>query len=412
MIRPIYIAALILFSGASSYGQMAAQRPAKVAESAQHAIIYHQEGRFASWPANNGAWIFNGKEILTGFTEAEYKLGSGHNATEPYNSWLARSKDGGYTWKAVDPVKYVGDFGKIPGTKPLEKPIRFDHPKFALRVSSNGYHGNDDPNGHFFYSYNAGVTWNGPFGFGNLAEHPELKKYNLTDLTPRTDYIVMGKNECLLFFSAREQGVFGSDRLFSVKTADGGLSFDFHGWIVKPHDKADTEGVPVVAIFNDLEKDPYATECRAVMSQSSKLKDGTLISVMRRKYETGGATFNWLDAYTSSDGGATWTLRSYVASTGAGNGNPPGMTLLADGRICVVYGERTYGTIQAVMSSDHGRTWSEPVLLMEGFWSEDMEFDDLGYPRVVQRKDGKVVAIYYYSTKEHLHHLRATVWEP
>lgn len=410
--RPFLLAGFFILIFTSGYGQMKAQIPSRVAENAQHTVIYHQEGRFAAWPANNGAWIFNGKEILTGFTEAAYHLGSGHNAKAPYRSWLARSKDGGETWKALDPVNYVGDFGEVPAAKPLEKPIRFDHPKFVLRVSGNGYHGNDDPNAHFFYSYNAGVTWNGPYGFGKLADHPELQKYNLTDLTPRTDYIVMGKNECLLFFSAREKGVFGSDRLFCVKTSDGGQTFGFHGWIVKPYLKDETGGVPRVDIFNDTEKGPSATECRAVMSQSARLKDGTLISVMRRKYETTDAPFNWLDAYISHDGGSTWSFQSYVASTGAGNGNPPGLTTLADGRICVVYGERTYGTIQAVMSTDNGKTWSEPILIMDGFWSEDMEFDDLGYPRVVQRKDGKLVAMYYYSTREHLHHLRATVWEP
>jgi hypothetical protein len=36
----------------------------------------------------------------------------------------------------------------------------------------------------------------------------------------------------------------------------------------------------------------------------------------------------------------------------------------------------------------------------------------LGYPRVVTRSDGKMVAIFYYSTKESLHHIHATIWDP
>lgn len=52
------------------------------------------------------------------------------------------------------------------------------------------------------------------------------------------------------------------------------------------------------------------------------------------------------------------------------------------------------------------------MILLDDFWSEDMEYVDLGYPRVVTRSDGKMVAIFYYSTKEHLHHIHATIWDP
>jgi hypothetical protein len=36
---------------------------------------------------------------------------------------------------------------------------------------------------------------------------------------------------------------------------------------------------------------------------------------------------------------------------------------------------------------------------------------DLGYPRSVQRKDGKMVSVYYYNTKEHPERfIGATLW--
>ena len=38
---------------------------------------------------------------------------------------------------------------------------------------------------------------------------------------------------------------------------------------------------------------------------------------------------------------------------------------------------------------------------------------DLGYPRVVQRADGKIVTIYYYATEENPEqHIAATIWDP
>ena len=39
------------------------------AQNLQHVVVYQQDGRFAAWPANNGAWIFEGDEMLVGFTE-------------------------------------------------------------------------------------------------------------------------------------------------------------------------------------------------------------------------------------------------------------------------------------------------------------------------------------------------------
>ncbi len=205
--------------------------------------------------------------------------------------------------------------------------------------------------------------------------------------------------------------MFASDRLFCIKTTDGGKTFDFLGWVVGP---AGSSGNPIkVDLFDDPGKNPNADECRAVMSQSEKLDNGTIVSVIRRKFiAKDRVEKHWIDAYHSTDGGKTWNFLSKIADTGEENGNPPAFTTTKDGRLCVVYGERTKGSIRVVYSSDKGKTWGRPQILMDGFWSEDMQLNDLGYPRVVRRKDGKMVAMYYYSTKENLHHLRATIWEP
>lgn len=393
---------------ASFFSPLPAQKSVK---NVQHTVIYHQPGRFAGWPANCGAYIYNHDEILVGFTEAIYKKTNSHNADAPYKSWQARSLDGGVTWTYSDPENYVGDFGKKPELKKLTAPINFRHPEFALRLVGDSYHGADDGRGHFFYSYDKGNSWQGPYSVGDMLQWPEFAGTGFNELSPRTDFIVKSDKECLLFFSLRTANKFGTDRLFCIKTADGGQSFTFQGWVVPP---ANAKGTfPKVKLFDDDARNPFANECRAVMSQTLQLKDGTIVSAIRRKYVTNEKEeIQWIDAYSSTDDGKTWTFTSKIADTGAENGNPPAMTLTKDGRLCVVYGERDHGTIRVVYSKDKGKTWTKPQILMEGFWSEDMELNDLGYPRVVCRKDGKMVAMYYYSTKEHLHHLRATIWQP
>lgn len=384
------------------------QKPVK---GVAHSIIYHQPGRFAGWPANSGAFIFDNNEILVGFTEAKYKLSNSHNSDGPYNSFVARSLDGGTTWTYNDPENFVGDLGKKPELKKLPSPINFTHPEFVMRFVGDSYHGADDGRGHFFYSYDKGKSWQGPYTVGDMLQWPEFANTGLNELSPRTDYVVKSNKECLLFFSIRTAEKFGSDRLFCVKTVDGGQSFTFQGWVVPP---ASAKGAfPKVKLFDDDAKNPYAHECRAVMSQTLQVKDKTIVTTIRRKYVTKEKEeLHWIDAYSSNDDGKTWTFTSKIADTGASNGNPPAMALTKDGRLCVVYGERDHGTIRVVYSKDKGKTWSAPQILMDGFWSEDMELNDLGYPRVVCRQDGKMVAMYYYSTKEHLHHLRATVWKP
>lgn len=380
---------------------------------AEHVIIYHAEGRFAGWPANSGPVILDNDRILTGFTEGGYQLDDGHNITKPYFNMLAGSDDGGKTWTTWDPEGFVGDLGERPELKKLEKPLDFETPGFVMRIVGTGYHGAEDPRAHFFYSMNGGESWMGPFGFAGFDHTMIPGDHNLTELTPRTDYIITGAKECIIFMSARQEGVFGSDRLFCISTRDGGQSFNFLGWVVKPFNPEDTTDVSKVDLYDDEERNPYATECRAVMSSSVMLDDGTLMSAVRRKFIIrGGTDQHWLDLYVSKDGGKTWAFRSTISDTGPKNGNPPALAITGDGRLCVVYGNRKHGTINTRYSDDRGRTWTDPIVLLDEFWSEDMELNDLGYPGLVRRSDGKMVAMVYYSTREHLHHLRAIIWEP
>src|SRR5690606_13266582 len=116
-------------------------------------------------------------------------------------------------------------------------------------------------------------------------------------------------------------------------------------------------------------------------------------------------------AFHSPDNGKTWEVRNdAVALTGRGRSNPPSLLKLRDGRLAVIYGYRAepFG-IRAKVSSDEGRSWGDEIILRD-----DASGWDLGYPRAVQRPDGKVVIVYYYRDKAHdpERYIAQTIWDP
>ncbi len=341
----------------------------------ENVIVFYEKGRFAGWPANNGVWSW-GNEILVGFHLSYYKeSSSGHSRDRDRGQvkMLARSLDGGQTWSIEDPSNYIDD---APTRTPCPGNINFAHPGFAMHV--------DDVK--FVYSYDRGKTWKGMFLFNDMG---------VGELTSRTDYIVNGPGDCLLFTSSKQDGVVESnyqDRALCARTTDGGKTFVLQGWMT-----------------HDL-------KVRSVMPATVRLSDTDLVSAMRRKHSTrikGGPkiTKNWIDTSVSNDNGKTWKFLSKVAVTDRGdnNGNPPSMVKLKDGRLCVAYCYRASPIgLRAKISSDNGRTWGKEIMLRK-----DGRTWDLGYSRMVVRPDGKVVTIYYYTTEKNKEqHIAATIWDP
>ncbi len=349
----------------------------------KHVKVYYERGMFGGWPANFGIWNW-GDEILVGFAKGSYKdLGPAmHNIDreKPELHLLARSLDGGETWEIEDPCRtgkgalFVPNHGSYHGiertdvklSKIIEcNGIDFEHPDLAFTVRMTNTNGAESL---FWYSYDRGHQWEGPC---------LLPEFSTKGTAGRTDYIVDSKNDCLLIITAaKSNGKEG--RVMCVKTTDGGKNWAFVSWI-----------------------GPEPLEGYSIMPASVRLSDNEILVAVRRNKS--------IAAFISSDNGLTWTeLTDPVKDTG--EGNPPAMIKMKDGRICLVYGSRKRPfSICAKISGDKGKTWSIPYILRQ-----DGSGRDMGYPRIMQRSDGRIAAIYYFqdAITGPERYIGCTIWTP
>jgi predicted neuraminidase len=347
-------------------------------------MVYHEPGRFGGWPANHGIWSW-GNEILVGFSAGTYKdLGPNLHAIDrdkPEEHLLARSCDGGLTWQIENPSAKgtLVPAGKaLHGTPPqgLEEEswrdcpggIDFTHPDFAMTIRMSD---KDTGLSRFYYSTDRGRNWEGPF---------RLPLFGQKGIAARTDYLVKGTHDCMLFLTAAKQDN-KEGRVICVRTTDGGKTWAFASYI-------------------GPEPTGYA-----IMPSTVRLLPTEILATIRCRDESG----SWIDAYLSRDNGDSWTyLHRPVPDTG--EGNPPALIRLHDGRLCLTYGYRAapWG-IYGRLSDDGGRTWSDPIALRE-----DGGGRDIGYPRSVERPDGKVVTVYYFWDQKTgpERYIAATIWDP
>ena len=354
--------------------------------SAKHVNVYAEPQRFGGWPANFGIWSW-GNEILVGFAAGHSKdNGPGFHAIDhdkPEEHLLARSLDGGETWKIENPAAQgalipVGNglHGVTPpGLKEKDWQdcpggIDFTQPDFVMTFRMLDHHGGPS---RFSYSVDRGKTWKGPF---RLTIRDE--KGNELAVAPRTDYIVNGPHDCLAFFTAaKSTGREG--RPFCARTIDGGKTWNFVSWIGD-------------------EPRGYS-----IMPSSVRLGKTELLSTIRCR----DADRSWIEEYRSTDDGTSWKLE-LVPVMDLGEGNPPSLIRLADGRLSLSYGYRAKPfQIRAKLSSDGGRNWGPDLILRDNGGGRD-----IGYPASVQRPDGKIVTIYYFHDQPLSdRYIAATIWE-
>lgn len=346
-------------------------------QASRHVVVYEKPGRFAGWPANHGIWSW-GNEILVGFDAAPfvYRVDS-HAISKEHevDQLLARSLDGGETWTIEQPPElatpgweryqgYPAGKGGALKESPAEK-IDFTHKDFALTARLTGNPGTS----RLYYSCDRGKKWMGPF---------RLPDFGHKGTAARTDYIVNGKHDLMLFTTlAKKNGREG--RVACTRTRDGGKTWTLEG-LIGP--------------------EPAEERDYAIMPATLRFGPQHLYSAVRRR--------GFIEAYRSMDDGKSWKHEGEIAPD-IGAGNPPSMIRLNDGRVALVYGYRQlpFG-IRARLSADEGKSWSDQFVLRA-----DGGNRDLGYVRSVQRPDGAVVSVYYYNTDEKKERfIGATIWVP
>jgi len=342
----------------------AAQMPVR----AKHVTVWKEPGRFGGWPANFGIWSW-GDEIVVGFAAAYFKPSRVQHARDdnrPQTDVQARSLDGGETWKIEEPAAFASLRRGGPAPRDCPGGIDFKHPEFAMALRMTDIHAGPS---RFYHSTDRCKTWQGPYN---------LPLFGQKGIAARTDYLIDGKRECLIFVTAaKTNGREG--RVMCARTRDGATTWDFVSWI-------------------GPEPEGYS-----IMPASVRLSKDRILTTLRRKE----GPSSWIDAYLSENNGATWQFLNQPATTGSGN--PPSLIMLRDGRLCLTYGYRAepYG-IRARLSSDQGNTWGDEIILRAdgGNW-------DLGYPRTTQRKDGKIVTVYYFNDdQDKERYIAATIWDP
>jgi len=336
----------------------------------RNVTVFKEAGKFGGWPANNGVWVW-GNEIVVGFIQGTFKnteRGHAIDGQKPEMLRYARSLDGGLTWKIEVPSFLDADGKEQEGTE-CPGGLDFTAPDSAVTLrmvsSSRGF-------SRFYYSKDRAHTWQGPY---------KIPAFDRKGIAARTDYIVDGKHELTAMVTAsKENGREG--RVFCTRTKDGGKTWDFVAWV-----GPEPEGF-------------------SIMPSSVRLSPSRILTAIRRKE----GPDHFIDAWVTDDNGKSWKfLNKPAESTGGSVGNPPSMIRLKDGRLAITYGYRSapYG-IRARISTDQGVTWGTEIILRDdaGTW-------DLGYPRTVQRADGKIVTIYYFNDhKDQERYIAATIWDP
>ncbi len=88
------------------------------------------------------------------------------------------------------------------------------------------------------------------------------------------------------------------------------------------------------------------------------------------------------------------------------------MVQLADGRICCIYGDRDASKMCGRYSSDNGETWAPEFVIRSNYATTD-DWSDMGYPRLLKRSDGRLVAVYYWASPERpQQYIEAAIWKP
>lgn len=189
-----------------------------------------------------------------------------------------------------------------------------------------------------------------------------------------------------------------------VQMSDGNLGVSFYGW-QSPEE--------MNAYFYISRDDGRTWEMRSVIQNNLTettviaLPSGNLLAAARTRHD------QHLELFNSDDNGQTW--KGLGAHTNSLQ-HPAHLLILKDGRVLMTYGIRHrwffYG-VGARISSDEGKTWGEPRLLVQFEDPQSQPPIDCGYPSDVQFADGTIMTAYYVNrvAAHARYHMGVVLWK-
>jgi hypothetical protein len=375
-------------------------RPAKGAD---HAVVYRNDGEFCSWPFTMG-FFETANSLIVNFQRATANYGDvaslNHNVVSRGGATLvsARSFDRGLTWDKEPLQEHKGNtLAPHDGTGEsiLDLgPLDLANKDTLLWTQSSAF-GTPDGRPYVRVSKDAGRNWSRSY---------RLPLDGLHSACTNSSQMVRSDGRSLLMLTMVTQDGWSRRPMAYLSTPDQS-SWHFLSFVTPkedPYAAADGDWAKLASSF------AFGGH-RWFYPRTVELKSGRILCTLRCQRSPQGDM--WSELYYSDDGGRTWGFRSRINDFGA----PTSLVYMKDGRLVAVYGYRLppYG-VRAAVSEDEGLTWNPEVILRDdgGSW-------DLGYPQAIESTRGKVMAAYYFNSRDDkvkadggVRHIARTIFTP
>jgi Neuraminidase (sialidase) len=380
--------------------KMARPRPAK---SADHSVIYRNDGEFCSWPFTMG-FFETANSLIVNFQRATANYGDvdslNHNVVGRGGTTLcsARSFDRGITWDKEPLQEHLGNtLGAHDGTFESildQGPIDFTNRDTLIWSQSSNF-GTPNSRPYVRISKDAGRNWSRSY---------RLPLDGMPAACTNSSQMVRSDGRSLLMLTAVSQDGW-SRRPMAFLSVPDQSTWRFLSFVTPkedPYGETDGDWARLASSF------AFGGH-RWFYPRTVELKSGRILCTLRCQRSPQGDM--WSEMYYSDDGGLTWGFRSRINDFGA----PTSLVYMHDGRLVAVYGYRLppYG-VRAAVSEDEGLTWNPEVILRDdgGSW-------DLGYPQAIESARGRVMAAYYFNSKDDriqadggVRHIARTIFTP
>ena len=344
---------------------------------ATHRVVYRNDAEFNSHPFLGGLWRTSKGELVIAFmsTECTYRSTEdvSHNVITRTRRRMrtARSADGGRSWTADDPesVFEIPEPVATDSAAGVPEPIG-DLDTRDLLVATGATPALLVPEAQPWMriSTDAGRSWRPAF---------RLPMFKLASLSGNGSFMRRADGMWLVALTAASQD--GWYRRPVLYGSWNGADWTFLSFLTPPI--ADDE------VDAPRSGQPRFGSHRYMYPRPIQLRDGRILLSVRAQRDPTSAL--WTEVFESRDGGRTLRFLSRVNDWGA----PGDLVEMADGRIACVYGYRVppFG-VRYRLSADGGSTWGREVILRDdgGSW-------DLGYPRVIEVSEGRLLTTYYFN---------------